>query len=155
MTRSDRYIDTSATCKAFKILNYAINTDVLEGPFSTPKVQYVLEDFSLTNQLPLPYTGTTYYSAVKQSNWIDFDIVNCGPRCGLINVTQIPDIDHLEDNAWFYSCQSTVGEVQGADHQEQKVPNKQALFAATSLSQGTEGVAVEGVGVAYNAYTAK
>ena len=155
MTRSGRYIDTSATCEAFKILNYTINTDVLEGPFSAPKIQYVLEDGSLTNRLPLPYSGTTYYSAVKGFDWMEYDIVNCGPRCGLINVTQIPDTEYFEDNEWFYSCQSTVGEVQGADHQEQKVPNKQALFAATSLSQGTEGDVVEGVGVAYNAYTAK
>ena len=85
--------------------------------------------------------GTTYFSSVKGA-WESFDIVSCGPRCGLINVTQIWNTGDLHQgyNPYLYLCQSTVHEVQGAVIQEEKLTNEKALVAATSLSQGVDAL---------------
>ena len=149
MTRSDRYIETTATCDAFLIQNISDYNDSFYG------VDYTLGDGSLaTFLLSTIYSGATYYSQVKDADWERYDIVNCGPRCGLMNVTQVRNGSDLTqgDDPYLYLCQSTVHEVQGADIPEEEISNEIALMAATSLSQGTEG---DEFGTSYSAYTAK
>ena len=150
MTRSDRYIETTATCEAFLIQN--ITTDRPDHLFG---IEYTLGDGSLAT-LPLSwiYSGTSYYSSVKDADWVRYDILSCGPRCGLINVTQISNTSDLHDgyDSYLYLCQSTVHQVQGAIIQEEEVPDERALMAATALSQGPEA---DGYGTSYSGYITK
>ena len=151
MTRSDRYIETTATCEAFLIQN-------ITGPDPASHlygIEYALGDGSpATLPLSWVYYGTTYYSSVKDADWVRYEIASCGPRCGLINVTQVSTAadSYQGYDPYLYLCQSTVHEVQGAVIQEEKITNEAALVAATSLSQGTEA---DGYGTTWNAYIAK
>ena len=102
---------------------------------------------------PIYVTGSTYSSSMKGSDFITYDIVSCGPRCGKINVTQIP-YSNVTD-AYLFECQSTVHEVKSAVLQEQELGNRMALMVATSLSQGTDAFPLGDFGVVYNGYVAK
>lgn len=78
--------------------------------------------------------GTTYISHVENTDDYSSDIVNCGPRCGDLWVTQIGNVSDLHDT-WVYFCNSTVHEVEHADIQGEFLGDSMALIAATSLSQ--------------------
>ena len=127
MSLSNRFIEATATCEAFRIQSYDWN--------NTYNLVYTLAD-GTDGTLPEVYLndGTTYISSVYDLD--DLEIVNCGPRCGNLNVTQIGDISNVHDNAWLYVCQSTVYEVDGALIDEERVSDGIALTASVSLSGG-------------------
>ena len=128
MTRSDRYIETTATCDAFP---------VNRSTFNVVNSLYTIEFRSMDGTLRsitrkyLYIDATTYYSARTREG----KIASCGDRCGLVQVTQFWN-GHYQD--YLYECNSTVHEVQGAVIEEEKLAEKRALMAATSLSQGAE-----------------
>ena len=126
MTRSNRYINTTATCEAYQIQSFDWETSVLV---------YTLGNGSaVTIEDMLVGDGTTYISQVVDIEDYSSDILSCGPRCAWLTITQIEDITDLRD-PWLYFCQSTVHEVEGADMQEELIGDPIALIAATSMSQ--------------------
>ena len=129
MTRSKRYIETTAICEAFRIRSY---------DNATGDVVYDLGN-GTTDTLPEAHldTETTYIGEIQDKDYWYSDFTNCGPRCGVLNVTQVEDMDNIHD-AWLYTCKSTVHEVVGAAqvlHQE-KIDNRTAVIAANSISLG-------------------
>lgn len=137
MTRSDRYIETSATCEISQVK--------MDFPYRHPPADFTppppdltitveLEDGSQVNvTLPnLNPKGSIYISWVNKLG--EHNIVDCGPGCGRMIVIKFAEDDIL--NPWLYRCQSTVHEVQGAVLHEEKLGDNVALLAATSLSRG-------------------
>ena len=168
MTRSDRYVETSATCEVFTVstIDYVDlsenSTEYTDfGTTSISIIQY-LKGGSLFN-LSLPdiyFTGTTYISWVD--SWEGYNVIDCGPGCGRMAVIQVAE---KTNDTWLYTCQSTVHEVKGAALTEEKLGDKVSLVAATSLSQGLDGTSIESLsrgtegettqilGISYNIYT--
>lgn len=81
-------------------------------------------------------SGTTYISMLQDTADISSDSINCGPRCGMLMVTQIEDVQKVQENSWLYYCNSTVHEVEGDTdlHSENKINNRTAVTAAIGLS---------------------
>ena len=88
--------------------------------------------------------GTMYVSSIQGGSYERFGVPSCGPRCGLLNITQISNLSdiHAGLDPWFYICRSTVHEVEDAVLVEEQIPDHTALLAATSMSRGTAGDSV-------------
>ena len=145
MTRSNRFIEATATCEVFRIQSYDWN--------NTLNLEYILAD-GTNDTLPEVYVieGTSYISSFEDPQDITPTIVSCGPRCGRLNVTQIGNITNIHDNAWLYVCQSTVHEVDGALMDEERVSDDVALIASVSLSESGYG---DSLGRSYGYYPDK
>ena len=122
MTRSTRYIKATATCEAFPLefhggSNYTVNVN---GTIQYP---------------PMSMNNGTVYISVEDLNNPESRVVTCGPRCGHLRVIQI-EVDELWTfrEGWFYVCESTVHEVEGAVIPEEQIGDPMAVIAATSLS---------------------
>lgn len=127
MTRTNRYIKASATCEAFRILQYDLT--------NTSDIVYSHGD-GTTATIPelLVGNGTTYISQVNDVYDYSSGLFTCGNRCGELTITQIEDVNALRD-PWLYICQSTVHEVEGATLPEESIADEMAVIAATSMSQ--------------------
>ena len=98
-----------------------------------------------------------YVSSIQSGSYESLGVASCGPRCGLLNVTQISNLSdiHAGLHPWLYVCQSTVHEVEYEEDGEyevfkdMKIPDQTALMAATSMSRGTAG---DSVGRTYGFY---
>ena len=144
MTRSNRFIEATATCEAFHILSY-------DWQYTGDLVYALRHDTNATLQRVSLTDGTTYISNVEDPENFASGIVNCGPRCGHLYVAQIGDTTNIHD-AWFYVCQSKVQEVNDADREEEKVPNHIAVIASVSLSESGYG---DSLGRSYGYYPDK
>jgi len=123
MIRSDRYVKTSASCTALKVVGWDPKTRTLEWIDSNGNPQKVVG-------ISIIKYRTVYISQVINRSG---DIVTCdnqSPRCGLMWVVQIVD-----GNAWMYYCDSTVEKVSGATIPKHEISDDMAVIAATSLSQ--------------------
>ena len=86
------------------------------------------------------YAGreTAFASEVDDYQATDSPIIGCGPRCGPLNITQIPNYDEDDSEmyrgAYLYSCNSTVHQVEGAENEKEFINDEIALLAATAPS---------------------
>lgn len=85
----------------------------------------------------LTSSGTTYmspqYVYSSPYEWYN-NIAMCGPRCGMLIVTQIANISKPQGQ-WLYFCNSTVQNVTDAHTQVEEIGDAVALIASTSLYQ--------------------
>ncbi|KAF8475080.1 hypothetical protein BDZ91DRAFT_290772 [Kalaharituber pfeilii] len=121
--RSDRYVTTSASCRALRIQQFDESTSTLV---------YIEDDGSLQKVTPiyLRNGSTTYMSSMRE----DYSIYDCGSRCGWLAVMEVVSLTDFSD-AWLYDCNSTVHEVEGAYLPEHEISDHMAVIAATSLTQ--------------------
>lgn len=150
MFTSGLYARTTATCEAFRIQSIAWQSSLDVG--------FNLENGNIgTMPQGWAHEGTMYASSIQGGSYEKFGIPSCGPRCGLLNITQISNLSdiHTNLNSWFYVCQSTVHQVEflsswyGSIFDYEKIPDPIASLAATSMSRGTAG---DSVGKTYGYY---